>query len=173
MTDRAKKISELQVTTSVANTDKLVVLKDAANTTIATTKSISVSSLAQSLTPLVQASIPNTTVISNTVTVASNGSTPVPFFTYDIGPGKTGCCHIMFHARDNFTNSITGGSLAAVAIGNTANMNYNSVAAIGNNQIGFGIQPTVNVVANTVTLFFARDFATTTNVNIRYTATIF
>jgi hypothetical protein len=173
MTDRAKKISELQVTTSVANTDKLVVLKDAANASIATTRSISLSSLAQSLTPLVQASIPNTTVISNSVIVASNGSTPVPFFTYDIGPGKSGCCQLMFHARDSFTNSITGGTLTAVAIGTEANMNYDSVAAIGTNQIGFGIQPLVNAASNTVTLFFARDSATTTNVSIRYTATIF
>jgi hypothetical protein len=173
MTDRAKKISELTVTTSVANTDKLVVLKDAANSTLASTKSISLSSLAQSITPLVQAPIPNTSVISNSVTIASNGDTPVPFFTYDIGPGKTGCCHFMFHARDNSTNSISGGMLMVVAYGSEANMNYNSVAAIGTNQIGFGIQPTVNVAANTVTMYFARDAAATSNVNIRYTATIF
>lgn len=172
MTDRAKKISELQVTTSVANTDKLVVLKDAANASIATTRAISISSIAQSLTPLVQAAIPNTTVISNSVVVASNGSTPVPFFVYDIGPGKSGCCQLTFHARDSFTNSITGGSLSIVAIGGAANLSY-SAASIGTNQIGFGEAPLVNTVSNTVTLYFARDAATTTNVNIRYSATIF
>lgn len=172
MTDRAKKISELQVTTSVANTDKLVVLKDAANTTIATTRAISVSSLAQSLTPLVQASIPNTTVISNTVTVASTGDTPAPWFSYSIGPGKTGCCHIEFHARDFHDNAISGGFLSVVALGNESNMHYGA-ASLGNNYIGFDINPIVNVASNTVTMLFYRSPTTTTNVTIRYTATIF
>lgn len=173
MTDRAKKISELQVTTSVSTTDKIVVLKDAANSSIASTKAITVNSFAQSITSLVQAPIPNTSVVSNSVTIQSSGNTPVPFFSYDIGPGKTGCCHLMLHARDSSTNSITGGMLMVVAYGAEANMNYNSIAAIGNNQIRFEIQPTVNTSANLVTLYFARDFPTTTNVNIRYTATIF
>lgn len=172
MTDRAKKISELQVTTSVANTDKLVVLKDAANATIATTRAISVSSLAQSLTPIVQAPIPNTTVVANTATVASNGQTPVPWFSYNITPGSTGCCHIEFHARDTHTNAVSGGFISIVALGNEANVGY-SGATLGTNPIGFDVNPIVNVVSNTVTALFYRASATTTNVTVRYVATIF
>ncbi len=171
MTDRAKKISELTVTTSVANTDKLVVLKDAANASIATTRAISISSIAQSLTPLVQASIPNTTVISNTVTIASNGSTPVTWFTYNIGTGSSGCCHVEFHARDTTNAAVTGGFLSVVALGNTANMHYGA-ASLGNNQIGFDSNPIVNTVSNTVSLQFYRNAATTTNVTVKYTVTI-
>lgn len=172
MTDRAKKISELQVTTSVVATDKIVVLKDAANASIAATKAMSVNSFAQSITPLVQANIPNTTVISNSIVVASNGTTPVPFLVYDIGPGKTGCCQVTLHARDNYTNTITGGSMSVVAMGSEANLVVYT-AQIGPTQIGFGLSPLVNTAANTVTLYFARDAEATTNVNIRYSATIF
>jgi hypothetical protein len=61
MTDRAKKISELQATTSVANTDKLVVLKDAANSSIASTRSITVSAFVNSVaTKITSDIIPST-----------------------------------------------------------------------------------------------------------------
>jgi hypothetical protein len=50
MTDRAKKISELQATTSVVNTDKIVVLKDAANPSVtASTRSITIDNLTSSI----------------------------------------------------------------------------------------------------------------------------
>lgn len=47
MTDRAKKISELLVTTSVANTDKLIVLKDPSGTPL--TRSVTVNTVASSI----------------------------------------------------------------------------------------------------------------------------
>lgn len=47
MTDRAKKISELLVTTSVANTDKLIVLKDPSGTPL--TRSVTVNTVATSI----------------------------------------------------------------------------------------------------------------------------
>jgi hypothetical protein len=47
MTDRAKKISELLVTTSVANTDKLIVLKDPSGTPL--TRSVTVNTIATSI----------------------------------------------------------------------------------------------------------------------------
>lgn len=172
MADRAKKISELQITTSVAPTDKIVVLKDAANASIAATKAMSVNSFALSITSMVQTPIPNTTFVANSVTVQSNGVTPVPFFVYDIGAGKTGCCHIEYHARDVYDNSISGGFISIVVLGSDANVGYTG-ATLGANPIGFDINPVVNTTANTITVLFYRGSATSTNVNIRYSATIF
>lgn len=175
MTDRAKKISELLTTSSVANTDKIVVLKDAANTTAASTRAMTVNAFAQSITPLVQANIPNTTVIANTVTVTSNGDSLVPVFSYTFDNTKTGSCHFLFHARDysNTGNAVTGGSLMLVALGSSANVNQNCVSSLGTNQIYFDNAPTVNVLSNTVTLYLRRDAGITSNVSVSYSATIF
>lgn len=173
MADRAKKISELTATTTAANTDKIIVLKDAANATAASTRSMTINALAQTLTPLVQAPIPNTTAIANSVVVASNGTSTVAFFSYSIGPGKTGCCDITMHARDDSTNSITAGMFVIVAYGDQANLNYTLTAEIGSNPIKFDNPPTVNVTSNTVTLYFRREASATSNVNIRYIATVF
>lgn len=175
MTDRAKKISQLLTTSSVANTDKIVVLKDAANTTAASTRAMTVNAFAQSLTALVQANIPNTTVIANSVTVASDGANLVSIFSYSITEGRTGCCHFTFDARDvsNTGNAITSGTMSFVVLGSTTNVNYTAVSSLGTNKIYLDNSPLVNTSSNTVTLYLRRDSEATTNVNVRYSATIF
>jgi hypothetical protein len=171
MTDRAKKITELQVTTSVANTDKFVVVKDAANATIATTRSISLGSLAQSLTPLVQAPVPNTTFVSNAVSVISAGETLVPWFSYQVPASKTGCIEIRVHARDD--QNITTGIIFAAVNSTAIDFNHTVVASVGQNTIQFNHLPTMNSETNTVTLFFNRAEPSTNAVTVRYAITIF
>jgi hypothetical protein len=171
MTDRAKKISELSTTSSVANTDKIVVLKDAANTSAASTRAMTINAFAQIMTPLVQAPIANTVSISNTVTVQSNGQTPVPFFSYTFPSGKTGCCDIQFHARDPAGNNITAGSITVVA-NNTAISKLETVHEIGGDVISFDSEPTLS--GNLVTLYLRRgEFVSTSNVIVRFSALLF
>lgn len=171
MTDNVKKTSELATSNTVAGSDRIVILKDPAGTP--STRTITVTNFSNSIIQSVQNPIPNTTFEANSVTIASNGTSTVPVFSYSIASGKTGCCHFTFHARDSVTNSISGGALMLVAIGNTANINYNCVAEIGSNPIYFDNEPTVNVAANTVTLYMRRGSAATSNVTVRYSATIF
>jgi hypothetical protein len=81
MTDRAKKISELETTISVANTDKIVVLKDATNPTIAATKAMTVNNFALSIAPLFE--LPGAVVQYGNVTNRSDGTNYVDFFSVD------------------------------------------------------------------------------------------
>lgn len=170
MTDRAKKISELSVTTSVANTDKLIVLKDAANASIANTRSITVNNFANVLKPLVQNIIPNTTVIANSVVFASNGTNNVAFITYTIGEGKTGCSDLILHCADANSESVTAAHVLTVANTSTVSSSVTSVE-VGDNPILFTPSPTIS--SNVVTLYFTRGSAATTNVRIRYCLTIY
>jgi hypothetical protein len=171
MTDRAKKISELLTTSSVANTDKIVVLKDAANTSAASTRAMTVNAFAQVLTPLVQAPIPNTVSYANTSTVVCDGINDVPFLTYTFLSGRTGCSDLIFHARDGAGNNITAGSMTVVA--NTTSISkLETVHEIGSDPIMFDCQPTIS--GNSVTLYLKRAQANTvSNVSVRYTITIY
>lgn len=170
MTDRAKKISELSTTSSVANTDKIVVLKDAANSSAASTRAMTVNAFSKSITPLVQNIIPNTTVIGSTVNVTSNGTSYVPFYVYSVPDQKTGCLEIRLHARDG--NNITTGQMF-IAINATAANLTQMMSIVGNNTIDFDNAPLVNTEANTVTLYIRRGGSTTNTVNVRYVITLF
>lgn len=170
MTDRAKRISQLQTTSSVANTDKIVVLKDAANTSAASTRAMTVNAFAQSIKPLVQDIIPNTTVVGTQINVASNNTSYVPFYVYNVPANKTGCLEVRLHARDG--NNITAGQLFVAINATTANI-VQMMAIVGDTTIDFDNAPLVNTTANTVTLYMRRGANTTNNVSIRYVATIF
>lgn len=171
MTDRAKKISELQTTSSVANTDKIVVLKDAANTSAASTRAMTINAFAQSLTPLVQAPVPNTTFVANAITVYSNNETLVPWFSYQVPPNKTGCIEFKVHARDD--QNITTG-IIVVAVNSTAvDYNHSVVASVGENTIQFNHYPVQNNSSNTITLYLNRSANTTNAISVRYAVTIF
>lgn len=173
MTDRAKKISELTTTSTVANTDKIVVLKDAANTTAASTRAMTVNAFTQSITKLVQAPIANTTSIANSVTVVSNGTSLVSFLSYSIGAGQTGSSDIKFNAVDSTTNSVTTGILVVSVYGAAANLTYTLASELGTNAVKFDNAPLVNTTSNTVTLYIRRSSAATSNVVVRYLATVF
>lgn len=172
MTDRAKKISELQTTSTVATTDKIVVLKDAANTSVASTRAMTVNAFAQSITTLVQAPIVNSTAVSNSVVIPSNGTSPVAFFNYNIPAGRTGCCDILVNAVDTTTNTVTIGKMLIAVLGSQANINYSSTSELGTNPIKFDVVPNVNTISNNVTLYMRRESSATSNVNIRFLATL-
>lgn len=171
MTDRAKKISELQTTSTVATTDKIVVLKDAANLSVASTRAMTVNAFAQSITSLVQAPISNSLAIANSINIPSNGATPVAFFNYNISVGRTGCCDVIVNAIDTTTNAVTLGRLLVSVLGSQANINA-STSELGTNPIKFDVVPAINAISNNVTLYLRRESAASTNVNIRFIATL-
>lgn len=170
MTDRAKKISELQTTTSVALTDKLVVLKDATNTSIAATRAMTMANLANSIGAAVRLDIANSSVSSNTVTRQSNGTSSVAFFTF----ANNDAGHVYFHAKDETTGDITAGHFTLVSNNTIANLSVGTgTTTIGSNQILFDNAPTINVSTSAVTLYFRRQSAATSNVIIKYQANFY
>lgn len=164
----ATKITELPAASNAVANDLMVIVKDTSG--IPTTSKLTVNALAVSLTPLVQNVIPNTTVTGASVTVATDGTNPVSFFTYSIGPGKTGCCDIQLHARDSNGNNVTAGHLLIVA--NTTNASITTTTSnVGTDAIVFNHAPTI--ASNTVTLYVKRGTAASSNVTIRYSATVY
>lgn len=169
MADNSKKVSELPITTNAASTDRILILRSPASN--ASVRTITANDFANSTKLSFAAIIPNTTVVSNSVTVASNGTSNVAFFSYAIANGKTGCCEVTVHARDTTTESTTAAHIMVVA--NTTNVTSSVVgyAEIGSPNIDFNVSPTYS--SNTVTLFFTRGAAATSNVLLRFSATIF
>lgn len=168
MANDAKKTSQLGIATTLSANDRVVVLTNPAAS--AQTQTITLTNFANSIIDKVQAIIPNTTVIANSVTIASNGTANVSFFSYTIGSGKTGCCDITLHARDATLDSTSAASILVVANNSYVDSQV-TVKEVGTNQILFDIEPVKS--GNTISLFFTRSGATTTNVNIRFAATIY
>jgi hypothetical protein len=168
MANTGNKVSELPTAANVATTDRVMVLRDPSGN--ASVRTVTLANFANSIIPLVQNNIPGTTVTSNSVTLASNGTNNVAFFSYTIGSGRTGCCDISIHARDTTTDSTAAGSLLIVA--NTSNVVISATAAeVGNPSISFNVTPTIS--SNVVTVYFTRSGAATSNVLLRFSATIF
>ena len=167
MTDRAKKISELQATTSVANTDKLVVLKDAANSSIASTRSMTMTNFANSVKGLIAPQVPNSVYVSNTFTVVSNGTSYVNAFSFSVTDYDG--MDVTFHANEG--NNITIGKVVVVANTSDANAQY-LVTAVGPNHIIMDAAPVINTTSNLVFIQLRRNSATSTNVVVRYSATL-
>lgn len=164
MTDRAKKISELLVTGSVVNTDKIIVLKDAANSSIATTKAIEVGNLALSIHEL----MPNSAVTANTVTATSNGTSYVTVYTFSTT--NYDVAEIKFKAEDTTTGDITTGNALLVANSTVANAVI-STTRVGNNQILFDDTPVVS--ANAVAFKFRRASSAASNVIFKFVASTY
>lgn len=168
MADNSKKVSELPTASNAALTDRILILRSpAANASVRT---ITANDFSNSLKTSFANVIPNTTVVGNSVTIASNGTNDVAFFTYTIGAGKTGCCDVQFHARDTNGHNVSAGHLWIVANTTSASKSETTVE-IGSNQILFTPSPSFS--SNTVTLYFRRQSTATDNVNIRYSATIY
>jgi hypothetical protein len=168
MANTGNKVSELPTAANVATTDRVMVLRDPAGN--ASVRTVTLANFANSIMPLVQNNIPDTTVTSNSITLASNGTSNVAFFSYTIGAGKTGCCDIQLHARDLNGHNISAGHILIVA-NTTAASKTETTVQIGSNVILFDPDPTL--VSNTITVYFRRDSATTDGVNIRFSATIY
>lgn len=167
MTDRAKKISELQTTAAVANTDKIVVLKDAANTTLAATKAMTVNSFAQSIAPLLE--LPGAVVVKGSVTIPSNGTSYVDFFTFDGTTYKSG--EIRVHADDATDHNYTMGHLYFVKSDTEANCQI-LITYMGVNPIIIDSNPTINVTSGSTSFQFRRNDVSTSNVSLRYVAVL-
>lgn len=168
MADNSKKVSELPTASNAALTDRILILRSpAANASVRT---ITANDFSNSLKTSFANTIPGSTVIANSVTITSNGSSAVAFFTYNVAAGKTGTMDMHVYAQDANGHNATVGHITVV--GNTTNIGLvNSTDQIGSNIILFDPSPTL--VSNTITLYFRRDSATTSNVNIRYSATIY
>lgn len=168
MADNSKKISELPIAANVASTDRILVLRSPASSP--SVRTVSANDFSNSLKNSFANVIPDTTVVSNSVSIPSNGTSNVAFFTYTIGAGKTGCCDIIVHARDVTTDSTTAAHLLIVANTSAAEIQPTG-AEVGNPTISFNVDPTFS--SNVVTVYFTRTGAATSNVLLRYSATIF
>ena len=168
MANTGNKVSELPTAANVATTDRVMVLRDPAGN--ASVRTVTMANFANSIVTLGQNNIPNSTVVSNSVSFASNGTANVAFFSYTIANGSTGSCSITVNARDANTNSTTTGSLLIAA--NTSNCVISSTTAeIGTPGISLNVTPTIS--SNVVTVYFTRSAAATSNVSLRFSATIF
>ena len=163
MTDRAKKISELQATTTVANTDKLVVLKDPSGTPL--TRSVTINAFAQSVKGLFAPHVPNSSFVSNTLVITSDGTNYVNSISYSLNDADG--AEIMIHANDD--DNVTIGRAWVVANTSFANA-YVDMVQIGSNPIVW--DGTVVISGTNVILKCTRQFASTANVTIKYHMTI-
>lgn len=168
MADNSKKISELPTASNAASTDRLLVLRNPASN--ASVRTITANDFANSAKLLFANVIPDTTVVSNSVTIASNGTSNVAFFSYTVGSGKTGCCDITVHARDVTTDSTSAASILIVANTSAAQKQETQVT-VGSPAITFEVDPTFS--SNVVTVYFTRSAAATSNVLLRFSATIY
>jgi len=168
MANDAKKTSQLGIATTLSANDRVVVLTNPASS--AQTQTITITNFANAIIDKVQAIIPNTTVIANSVTISSNGNSNVAFFSYTIGAGKTGCSDITLHARDTVSDSTTAATILTVANNSFVSASVSS-EEVGDISILFTPSPVKS--GNTITLYFTRGAAATSNVNIRFAATIY
>lgn len=165
MTDRAKKISELQTTSSVANTDKIVVLKDAANTTAASTRAMTINAFSYSVGPLIRMDLPGSEMSVGNVTLNSNNGNATPFLTV----ANCKAYEVFYFAQDLSASADKSIGHLFVTANSTSVDAYNqATSSVGNNTISFDIPGTINAVANTTTLYFSRQSATSANVLIKY-----
>lgn len=166
-----KKVTDLTALTAATGDDLLYIVNDPSGTP--GSRKITVNNFANSIKSQVSAIIPNTTVTANSVTIQSSGTANVAFLSYNFPSGRTGCADVLVHARDVSTDEITAGHLF-IAVQNSTSVSINqTVAQAGVNSINFSITPTVNATSNTVTLYVSRGAASTANLNIRYSLTVF
>jgi len=169
MADNSKKVSELPTTTNAASTDRILILRSPASN--ASVRTITANDFANSTKLSFANIVPDTIVTTNSVNIASNGTSNVAFFSYTVADGKTGCLDMDIHAKD-----VTGGLNASIGkiyiVGNTSVVSETtSMIQIGPNVILFDVDPILS--SNVVTLYFRRNSATTSNVIIRFAATIY
>jgi hypothetical protein len=168
MADNSKKVSELPTTSNAVSTDRILILKNPSSN--ASVRTITANDFINSFQTDILSVIPDTVVVANSITAVSNNTTEVPFFSYQVANGKTGCCELTIHARDTTTDSTTAGKLLIVANTSSVSSSVTSIE-VGDNQILLTPSPIQS--ANIITLYFTRSSATTSNVLIRYSATIF
>jgi hypothetical protein len=145
-------------------------LKDATNSSIAATRAMTMANLANSIAAVIRLDLANSTVISNTVTRQSNGTSSVAFFTF----ANNDAGHVDFHAKDETTGDITAGHFTLVSNNTVANLSLGQgTTSVGPNQIFFDNAPTINLSTSAVTLYFRRQSAATSNVIIKYIATLY
>ncbi len=163
MTDRARKITELQGITNVAMTDKVIV---AANTVEDgwSTRNIDIGVFARNISSKLL-NLPGSNTYQGSVTFASNGNANVTFLSL---PANTNFGHIDLAAKDPLTSDY---SLATINVVNDGVSNVvvdTFLINIGDNKIDV----TGNIVSNVVTLFFSRANASTTPVTLSYSVTV-
>jgi hypothetical protein len=144
MADNSKKVSELPITTNAASTDRILILRSPASN--ASVRTITASNLANSLTSFLPTVVPNSATVSSTLTVTSNGTTPVEFFTFNADAAD-----LKFHAVDIVSGDITTGEIYCVA-NNTDACTSVTAADVGSNKIRFDSTPSVNGTSGVVSL---------------------
>jgi hypothetical protein len=166
MTDRAKKISELQATTSVANTDKLVVLKDPSGTPL--TRSATANVFALSIGPIARLDLPGAVHTLANTTATSNGTSNVTWLSVS----NTYMFHVLYTAVDQNTGDKSIGEIFVAANTSVANSeNQYTSRKIGSNPVNVFVNPAVN--STIIYMTFNRDSSSTANVKFNYRLTTY
>lgn len=162
MTDRAKKITDLQGTANLANTDLVVV---AANTSDGwTSRNISVYNFAKVIKNLVIRAPQNANVYSNSVSIASNGTSNVSMLSI----ANSNFLSLEVTAKDISTNDYTYATVIIVNDGNNVSTNVRSVS-VGNNLINFSGASISNSIVN---VLFRRSTGASSNVTFNYSVSL-
>jgi hypothetical protein len=164
MADNIKKTSELATTNTASGSDRVVILKDPAG--IPSTRTITFDNLANTIYEKVL--VPNTVVVSNVISVMSNGSSNVAFFTFN---SNTYCAVDMdLHSHDPVTGEHCIAKVYFMANSTDAISLSTEIDMGGPSQIHFDPVPTINTSTRNVTCYFRRDNGATNNIEIRYVA---
>lgn len=164
MTNNVKKTSELPTTNSAAGSDRVVILKDPAGTP--STRTITFNNLANTVYEKVL--VPNTVVVQNVVTIASNGTSNVAFFTFN--SNTYAAVDMDIFAKDYVTGEMCISKVYFMANSSDAISQDTEIDMGGPSQLHFDVIPTINVTSKIVTCYFRRDAASNNNVQIRYVA---
>ena len=164
MTNNVKKTSELPTTNTASGSDRVVILKDPAG--VPSTRTITFNNLANTVYEKIL--VPNTVVVTNVVSLPSNGSSDVAFFTFN---SNTYCAVEMdFHAHDPATQEHCIGKVYYMANTTDAISQSTEIDMGGPSQIHFDPVPTINTTTRDVTCYFRRDGDATSSIQIRYVA---
>ena len=118
MADNSKKVSELPTTTNAASTDRILILRSPASN--ASVRTITANDFANSTKLSFAAVIPNTTVVSNSVTVASNGT----FAPFSIVTQLSAADYIEIFAYQS-----SGGNLSVTSVSNQTSVQMSYLGA--------------------------------------------
>ena len=128
---------------------------------------MTVNNFALSIAPLLE--IPGATIQQGNVTLSSNGTNYVNFFSFSGNTYFTG--EIKIYAVDTTAPAYSMGHLYFVKNTSAANCQI-TIAEIGDNPILIDSNPTINVSTGNTTFQFRRGSASTANVNLRYVAVL-
>ena len=112
--------------------------------------------------------MPNTVVVSNVITIASQGTSQVEFFTFN--SNVYSAVDMDIYARDYVTGEARITKVYYIANDTSVASQDIEVGIGGPSPIHFDPTPTINTTSKIVSCYFRRDSSSTNNIQIRYVA---